>query len=176
MFLATMIMFIVFAILQAFTPSVGWLAVIIGGQPCHHGSLCRRGHFKSGRSAHHTEDRSVWHRHRRPLHHAGIVGPDIDMAIECHWKYSVNDVIKYCNAVEHVNPIWVEDPTPPENVETMERVSRATNTPICTGENLYGLSQFAPLIIRQACAGVHIDIPKSGGLFEGKRISDFADL
>ena len=28
MFLATMIMFIVFAILQAFTPSVGWLAVI----------------------------------------------------------------------------------------------------------------------------------------------------
>ena len=104
------------------------------------------------------------------------LGPDIDMAIECHWKYSVNDVIKYCNAVEHVNPIWVEDPTPPENVETMERVSRATNTPICTGENLYGLSQFAPLIIRQACAGVHIDIPKSGGLFEGKRISDFADL
>ena len=101
---------------------------------------------------------------------------DTDMAIECHWKYSVNDVIKYCNAVEHVNPLWVEDPTPPENVETMERVSRATNTPICTGENLYGLSQFAPLILRQACAGVHIDIPKSGGLFEAKRISDLADL
>jgi len=99
-----------------------------------------------------------------------------DFAIECHWKYSVNDVIKYCNAVEHVNPMWVEDPTPPENVETMERVSRATNTPICTGENLYGLSQFAPLILRQACAGVHIDIPKSGGLFEAKRISDLADL
>jgi L-alanine-DL-glutamate epimerase-like enolase superfamily enzyme len=72
--------------------------------------------------------------------------------------------------------MWVEDPTPPENVETMERVSRATNVPICTGENLYGLSQFAPLILRQACAGVHIDIPKSGGLFEAKRISDLADL
>ena len=101
---------------------------------------------------------------------------ETDFAIECHWKYSVNDVIKYCNAVEHVRPMWVEDPTPPENVETMERVSRATNTPICTGENLYGLSQFAPLIIRQAAAGVHIDIPKSGGLFEAKRISDLADL
>ncbi len=101
---------------------------------------------------------------------------ETDFAIECHWKYSVNDVIKYCNAVEHVRPMWVEDPTPPENVETVERVSRATNTPICTGENLYGLSQFAPLIIRQATAGVHIDIPKSGGLFEAKRISDLADL
>ena len=101
---------------------------------------------------------------------------DTDFAIECHWKYSTNDVIKYCNALEHVNPLWIEDPTPAENVETMERVSRATNTPICTGENLYGLSQFAPLVIRQACAGVHIDIPKSGGLFEAKRIADLADL
>jgi len=104
------------------------------------------------------------------------IGPDTDMAIECHWKYSTNDVIQYCNALEHVHPLWVEDPTPPENVETMERVSRATNVPICTGENLYGLSQFAPLILRQACAGVHIDIPKSGGLFEAKRIADLADL
>ncbi|HEX4272276.1 MAG TPA: mandelate racemase/muconate lactonizing enzyme family protein [Rhizomicrobium sp.] len=101
---------------------------------------------------------------------------DTDFAIECHWKYSLNDAIKYLNAVEHVRPMWVEDPTPPENVETMERLSRATNTPICTGENLYGLSQFAPLILRQATAGVHIDIPKSGGLFEAKRISDLADL
>ena len=101
---------------------------------------------------------------------------DIDFAIECHWKYATNDVIKYCNALEHVNPLWIEDPTPAENVETMERVSRATNVPICTGENLYGLSQFAPLVIRQACAGVHIDIPKSGGLFEAKRIADLADL
>jgi L-alanine-DL-glutamate epimerase-like enolase superfamily enzyme len=101
---------------------------------------------------------------------------DTDFATECHWKYSVNDVIKIANAIEHTNPMWLEDPTPPENVETMERLSRATNTPICTGENLYGLAQFAPLIIRQATAGVHIDIPKSGGLFEAKRISDLADL
>jgi L-alanine-DL-glutamate epimerase-like enolase superfamily enzyme len=101
---------------------------------------------------------------------------DTDFAIECHWKYSLNDAIKYLNSLEHVRPMWVEDPTPPENVETMERLSRATNTPICTGENLYGLSQFAPLILRQATAGVHIDIPKSGGLFEAKRISDLADL
>ncbi len=97
--------------------------------------------------------------------------------MECHRKYSVNDVIQYCNALEPIHPMWVEDPTPPENVETMERVSSAP--PTCRSarvENLYGLSQFAPLILRQACAGVHIDIPKSGGLFEAKRISDFADL
>jgi L-alanine-DL-glutamate epimerase-like enolase superfamily enzyme len=104
------------------------------------------------------------------------IGPDVDMAVECHWKYSTNDVIQYCNALEPIHPMWVEDPTPAENVETMERVSRATNVPICTGENLYLLAGFRELIEKQACAGVHIDIPKSGGLFEAKRISDYADL
>jgi L-alanine-DL-glutamate epimerase-like enolase superfamily enzyme len=104
------------------------------------------------------------------------LGPDIDMAIECHWKYGVSDAIRYLNAVEHVRPMWVEDPTPPENVETMARVARATNTPICTGENLYLLAGFRELIERQATAGVHLDIPKMGGLFEAKRVSDFADL
>ena len=101
---------------------------------------------------------------------------DTDFAMECHWKYSVNDVIKLCNAIEHTNPMFVEDPTPPENPETLERVAKATNTPICTGENLYGFHQFSQIILRQATAGVHIDIPKSGGLFEAKRIADLADL
>ena len=32
------------------------------------------------------------------------------------------------------------------------------------------------MIESQACAGVHIDIPKSGGLLESKRISDMAEL
>jgi L-alanine-DL-glutamate epimerase-like enolase superfamily enzyme len=104
------------------------------------------------------------------------LGPDIDMAIECHWKYAVNDVIQYCNVLEHVHPMWIEDPTPAENVETMARVARATNTPICTGENLYLLAGFRELIEKQACAGVHLDIPKMGGLFEAKRVSDYADL
>jgi L-alanine-DL-glutamate epimerase-like enolase superfamily enzyme len=47
---------------------------------------------------------------------------------------------------------------------------------VCTGENLYGRQGFRKLIEMQACSGVHIDIPKSGGLLESKKISDHADL
>jgi L-alanine-DL-glutamate epimerase-like enolase superfamily enzyme len=104
------------------------------------------------------------------------LGPDKDYAIECHWKYQTQDAITLLNALEHVKPMWLEDPVPPENTDAMARVSRATRTPICTGENLYGLHGFRTLIESQACAGVHIDIPKSGGLLESKRISDFASL
>ncbi len=104
------------------------------------------------------------------------LGPDADFAIECHWRYDTNDVITLANALEHVKPMWLEDPVPPENTDAMARVARAINVPICTGENLYGVQGFRTLIESQACAGVHIDIPKSGGLLQAKRISDLADL
>lgn len=105
-----------------------------------------------------------------------VIGPDVDMAIECHWKYAMGDAVKLLNALEHLNPMWLEDPLPAENTDAMAKLARMTRTPICTGENLYGLHGFRVLIESQACAGVHIDIPKSGGLLESKRISDFADL
>ena len=104
------------------------------------------------------------------------LGPDVDFAIECHWRYDVRDVIELAKALEHVKPMWLEDPVPPENPEAMARVTHAVDVPICTGENLYTRHGFRKLIELQACDAVHIDIPKSGGLLESKRISDMADL
>jgi L-alanine-DL-glutamate epimerase-like enolase superfamily enzyme len=105
-----------------------------------------------------------------------VLGPDGDFAMECHWKYSMGDATALLNAVEQVRLMWAEDPLPAENTDAMAKLARMTRTPICTGENLYGLHGFRTLIESQACAGVHIDMPKSGGLLESKRISDFANL
>jgi L-alanine-DL-glutamate epimerase-like enolase superfamily enzyme len=80
------------------------------------------------------------------------LGPVIDFAIENHWKYDTSDAIILLNALEHIQPMWVEDPLPPENTDAMARLARATRTPICTGENLYGVHGFRTLIESQACA------------------------
>jgi L-alanine-DL-glutamate epimerase-like enolase superfamily enzyme len=104
------------------------------------------------------------------------LGPDADFAVEAHWRYDVNDVITLAHALEHVKPMWLEDPVPPDNIEAMARVTHAINVPVCTGENLYTRQGFRKLIELQATSGVHIDIPKSGGLLESKRISDLAEM
>ena len=72
-------------------------------------------------------------------------------------------------------PMWLEDPVPPGNAEAMARVTHAVDIPICTRENLYTRDGFRRLIELQGCDIVHIDIPKSGGLMEAKRIHDLAD-
>ena len=105
-----------------------------------------------------------------------FLGPDTDFAVEAHWRYDVNDAIAMGKAIEPVKPMWIEDPVPPDNIEAMARVTHALNIPVCTGENLYGRHGFRKLIEMQATSGVHIDIPKSGGLLESKRIHDQADL
>ncbi len=105
-----------------------------------------------------------------------ILGPDADFAVEAHWRYDVQDAIRLGRALEPVQPMWLEDPVPPDNADAMARVTHSINIPVCTGENLYGRQGFRRLIELQATSGVHIDIPKSGGLLEAKRISDLADL
>jgi L-alanine-DL-glutamate epimerase-like enolase superfamily enzyme len=103
------------------------------------------------------------------------LGPDIDFGVEAHWKYDVRDAIQMAKAIEPVKPMWLEDPVPPGNLEAMARVTQAVDVPICTGENLYTRDGFRRLIELQGCDIVHIDIPKSGGLMEAKRIHDLAD-
>jgi L-alanine-DL-glutamate epimerase-like enolase superfamily enzyme len=103
------------------------------------------------------------------------LGPDIDFGVEAHWKYDVRDAIKMAQAIEGSNPMWLEDPVPPGNVDAMARVTHAVNVPICTGENLYTRNEFRRLIDMQGCDYVHLDIPKSGGLLESKRIHDLAE-
>jgi L-alanine-DL-glutamate epimerase-like enolase superfamily enzyme len=104
------------------------------------------------------------------------LGPDGDFAIDVHWHYDVRDAIELAKALGPVHPMWLEDPVPPENPDSMALVTRASPVPICTGENLYTRHDFRKLFEVHGCDAVHIDIPKSGGLLESKRISDLADM
>jgi L-alanine-DL-glutamate epimerase-like enolase superfamily enzyme len=103
------------------------------------------------------------------------LGPDIDFGVEAHWRYDVQDAIRMAQVIEPAQPMWLEDPVPPGNVDAMARVTHAVNVAISTGENLYTRDGFRRLIELNGCDVVHIDIPKSGGLLESKRIHDLAD-
>ena len=103
------------------------------------------------------------------------VGPDVMVAMDAHWKYSVNDAILLAQALEPFDLLWLEDPVPPENIEAQRMVTHSTRTPICTGENLYRKHGFRELIEKQAARIIAPDIPKMGGLMEAKKVADWAD-
>lgn len=102
--------------------------------------------------------------------------PNTDLAVDAHWRYAPGDILKIAYAFEDLNLLWLEDPIPPENVDAMARVTAATRTPICTGENFYSRFGFRDLIQAQGADIISPDLAKAGGLLEGRRIADLADL
>jgi len=104
------------------------------------------------------------------------VGPEIMVAMDAHWKFSVNDAIRLAQALEPFDLLWLEDPVPPENLEAQRQVTASTRTPICTGENLYWKYGYRELIEKQAARIVAPDIPRMGGLLEARKVAELADL
>ena len=74
------------------------------------------------------------------------------------------------------HPTWLEDPFPVPFSPAWVRLTETSKVPIAMGENLYGRHEFRPFIEEHGTDIVHIDVPKSGGLLETKRIADLAVL
>lgn len=104
------------------------------------------------------------------------IGYDVDVAIDLHGRYNVPSAIRIAKALERFQLLWLEEPVPPENIVALREVKNATSIPICCGENLYSKWGFRDLLIMQAADIIMPDIAQVGGILEGKRIADLADL
>jgi L-alanine-DL-glutamate epimerase-like enolase superfamily enzyme len=103
-------------------------------------------------------------------------GPEVDLAVDCHWNYNTRDVIRMAQTFEPLRLMWLEDPTPPDNIEALKRVTDNSPVPICCGENHYTRHGLRQMIVEQAVDVLQPDIPRVGGLLEAKKIADLADI
>jgi galactonate dehydratase len=103
-------------------------------------------------------------------------GKDIAVAADVHTRLDVPSAIRLAKDLEQFHLLWLEEPVPPENIEAMREVKRASITPICAGENLYLRHGFRDLIEQQAVDIIMPDIPKCGGLSECRKIANMAEL
>ncbi|MGC1374479.1 MAG: mandelate racemase/muconate lactonizing enzyme family protein [Candidatus Sulfotelmatobacter sp.] len=103
------------------------------------------------------------------------VGYEIDLAADCHWRYSVGDVIKVAQALEPFRLLWLEDPVPPESIDALRAVSSRVRVPIATGENLYLFRGFQEMLQTHAVSIATPDLQKVGGLAVACQIAQFAD-
>jgi gluconate/galactonate dehydratase len=104
------------------------------------------------------------------------VGGGVDLALDCHWRYPLADVVRVARAMEPFDLLWLEDPVPPFNTQSFLTLRESTRVPLCTGENLFLRHGFRELIEHQAVHLVSPDLQKVGGLLEARRIADHADM
>lgn len=103
------------------------------------------------------------------------VGLDVDIAVDCHWRFNLADARKVAIGCGPFRLLWLEDALSPWSLSGFKEIKAASNTPISTGENLYLFEGFRSLIERECLSIVSPDLQKVGGLGEARRIAEFAD-
>ncbi len=103
------------------------------------------------------------------------VGEAVDIMIDCHGRHSVANAIEFCRVLAPYRPFFIEEPVPPENVDALAEVRRASPVPIATGERRVTRFEFRELFEKQACHVIQPDLCHCGGLWEAKKIAAMAE-
>ena len=104
-----------------------------------------------------------------------VVPKNIDIAIDCHGRFSPAMAIRIARGLEPYGILFLEEPCLPENVDTMVTIARSTTIPIATGERLFTKWGFREVLEKQAAAVLQPDICHCGGILEAKKIAAMAE-
>jgi L-alanine-DL-glutamate epimerase-like enolase superfamily enzyme len=103
------------------------------------------------------------------------VGWEIPIALDHFGHINVNSCIRLAKAFQPYQPAWLEDMVPWEYTDMLKEIKIAVDVPILTGEDIYLLEGFKPLIDGGAVDMVHPDLATAGGILETKKIGDYAE-
>jgi galactonate dehydratase len=103
------------------------------------------------------------------------VGPDIDLMIEMHGRFSPDTAAQVAAAIEPYAPRWIEEPVPPENAAALERVRRATNTSIATGERIHTIWDAIPFVEDGNVDIIQADLTHFGGFTGMRRLAGWTE-
>lgn len=104
------------------------------------------------------------------------VGPNIDICADMHGRYDAVTGMRVAKMLEPLGMMWLEEPIPAENIDAYKQITESTTTPICAGENHYLAYGFREMLEKGAVNIIMPDLQKAGGLGEGVRIANLANL
>jgi L-alanine-DL-glutamate epimerase-like enolase superfamily enzyme len=108
-------------------------------------------------------------------HVRNMVGYEIPLSTDHFGHFDLNNGIRLGRALEKYRLAWMEDIVSWELTDQWKTLSDTLETPVLTGEDIYLLNGFKPLIDIHAVDIVHPDLATSGGLLETKKIGDYAE-
>jgi 2-dehydro-3-deoxyphosphogalactonate aldolase len=104
------------------------------------------------------------------------VGSRADLLFGTHGQMTAAGAIRLARRLEKYDPLWLEEPVPPDAPEESARVARATSIPIATGERLTTKYDFARLLDCGGAAILQMNLGRVGGLLEAKKIAGMAEV
>lgn len=104
------------------------------------------------------------------------VGDRADLLFGTHGQFTTAGAIRLGRAIARFDPLWFEEPVPPDNVGQMAKVARAVGIPVATGERVTTKAEFAPILREAAAEILQPALGRAGGLWEVRKIAAMAEV
>ncbi len=105
----------------------------------------------------------------------GMVGYEIPISSDHYGHFDLNNGIRLGKVLDKYRLAWMEDVVSWELTGQWKELSDALETPMLTGEDIFLLNNFKPLIDIHAVDIVQPDLATAGGIMETKKIGDYAE-
>ena len=103
------------------------------------------------------------------------VGTKADLLFGTHGQFTAAGAIRMAERLAPYDPLWFEEPTPPDMPEEMAKVAARSSVPIATGERLCTKYEFARVLRCGAAAILQPNLGRAGGILEGRKIAAIAE-
>lgn len=103
------------------------------------------------------------------------VPDEVDLLIEGHGRFNVTTALRISRSLEEFNPLFFEEPIPPDSVAAFSELRQHSRIPIATGERLYDPSTFHALIEGRGADWIQPDVCHVGGMEALKAIASIAE-
>jgi galactonate dehydratase len=103
------------------------------------------------------------------------VGTKADLLFGTHGQFTASGAIRFAKKIEQFDPLWFEEPTPPDKPEEMALVARGTSIPVATGERLTTKYEFGRVLENRSASILQMALGRVGGLMEAKKIAGMAE-
>ena len=104
------------------------------------------------------------------------VGDKADLMFGTHGQMTAAGALRLARRLEPYDPLWFEEPVPPDAPEEMAKVARGTSIPVAAGERLATKYDFARLLGCGGAAILQLNLGRVGGLLEAKKIAGLAEV
>ncbi len=102
------------------------------------------------------------------------VGDRAELLFGTHGQFTAAGAIRLGHAIAPAQPLWFEEPVPPDDIPAMTRVARGQPVPVATGERLTCLAEFTAVLRAGAAEILQPALGRAGGIWEARKIATVA--
>jgi galactonate dehydratase len=104
-----------------------------------------------------------------------VADDEVDLCIEIHRRLQPFEAVQLGRAIEPFQPLFLEDPVLPDNIDEMAYVASKVAVPIATGERFTSIWDFQMLLARGAAQIVRPDVCMVGGITGARKVVALAE-